>query len=413
MSSSSHRRVARTPAESAARAPDPGQNRADGEGALRYNPPPITTSSDARGDRRVRTVAEFQIQYVQCIDPEGRPTSELPAFATDNAELLKMYAAMLRARIFDAKAINLQRTGKLGTYAPCLGQEASHVGVGAAMRPEDCLAIVYREIGALFWRGVRMVDVLLYWGGDERGNNFAVPRHDFPWCVPIATQTLHAAGAAMAYKIRKEPRCAVAYIGDGGTSEGSFYEAMNLAGAKQLPIVFMVVNNKWAISVPIEEQTAARTLAQKAIAAGIPGIQVDGNDVIAVRSVVEQALERARNGGGPTVIETLTYRLSDHTTADDATRYRQADEVVEAWKIEPMIRIKRLLESRGALDEVKEQQMRAEFSAEVEAAVQEYMNTAKQPTEAMFDYLFANPPRGLQTQKEIARRYTGTGRPSH
>ena len=229
------------------------------------------------------------------------------------------------------------------------------------MRPEDSLAIVYREIGALFWRGVQTVDVLLYWGGDERGNNFAVPRHDFPWCVPIATQTLHAAGAAMAFKIRKEPRCAVAYIGDGGTSEGSFYEAINLAGAKQLPVVFMVVNNKWAISVPIEEQTAARTLAQKAIAAGIPGIQVDGNDVIAVRSVVEQALERARNGGGPTVVETLTYRLSDHTTADDATRYRQADEVVEAWKLEPMIRIKRLLESRGVLNEAQEQKMRAEF----------------------------------------------------
>ena len=412
MSSSTHRRADRRPAEAVPQASPSTQNRADGEDALRYNPPPITTG-DARGDRRVRTVAEFQIQYVQCIDPEGRPTSELPAFAADNAELLKMYAAMLRARIFDAKAINLQRTGKLGTYAPCLGQEASHVGVGAAMRPEDSLAIVYREIGALFWRGVQMVDVLLYWGGDERGNNFAVPRHDFPWCVPIATQTLHAAGAAMAFKIRKEPRCAVAYIGDGGTSEGSFYEAINLAGAKQLPVVFMVVNNKWAISVPIEEQTAARTLAQKSIAAGIPGIQVDGNDVIAVRSVVEQALERARSGGGPTVIETLTYRLSDHTTADDATRYRQAAEVVEAWKLEPMIRMKRLLESRGALDEATEQQMRAEYSAEVEAAVQEYMNTAKQPTEAMFDYLFANPPRSLQTQKELARRYAGTGRPSH
>jgi pyruvate dehydrogenase E1 component alpha subunit len=358
-------------------------------------------------------VAEFQVQYVQCIDPEGRPTAELPAFAADNAELLKMYAAMLRARVFDGKAINLQRTGKLGTYAPCLGQEASHVGVGAAMRPEDCLAIVYREIGAMFWRGVKMTDVLLYWGGDERGNNYAIPRHDFAWCVPIATQTLHAAGAAMAFKIRKEPRCAVAYIGDGGTSEGSFYEAINLAGAKQLPVVFMVVNNKWAISVPIEEQTAARTLAQKSIAAGIPGIQVDGNDVIAVRSVVEQALQRARTGGGPTVIETLTYRLSDHTTADDATRYRQASEVTEAWKLEPMIRMKRLLESRGVIDDANEQQMRAQFAAEVEAAVAEYQNTPRQSSDAMFDYLFANPPRGLQSQKELARRYSGTGRPSH
>jgi 2-oxoisovalerate dehydrogenase E1 component alpha subunit len=361
----------------------------------------------------VRTVAEFRIQYLQHLDPQGSAVNELPAFARDNGELLKMFAAMLRARTFDAKAINLQRTGKLGTYAPCLGQEATHVGVGAALQPEDCVAIVYREIGTLFWRGVRMKDVLLYWGGDERGNDFAGPRHDFPWCVPIATQTLHAAGAAMAFKIRKERRCALAYIGDGGTSEGSFYEAINLAGAKQLPVVFMVVNNKWAISVPIEEQTAARTLAQKAIAAGIPGVQVDGNDAIAVRACVEQALARARDGGGPTVIEALTYRLSDHTTADDASRYRQEAEVAEAWKIEPMIRLRKLLTQRGVLDEAREQAMKAEFAREVEEAVQEYLNTPKASTDAMFDYLFANPPPYVSAQKELARRYAGSGRPSH
>ena len=361
----------------------------------------------------MRTVAEFQIQYLRLLSPQGRPLEDLPAWANDDEELLKMFGAMLRARTFDAKAINLQRTGKLGTYAPCLGQEATHVGVGAAMRPEDCLAIVYREIGTLFWRGVRMTDVLLYWGGDERGNDFAVPKHDFPWCVPIATQTLHAAGAAMAFKIRKEPRCAVAYIGDGGTSEGTFYEAMNLAGARQLPVVFVVVNNKWAISVPIEEQTACETLAQKGIAAGVPGVQVDGNDVIAVRECMSRALEKARRGGGPTVIEALSYRLSDHTTADDATRYRDEAEVTEAWKVEPMIRLRALLQARGVLDEAKEQAMKAEYSREVDAAVQEYLSTVKQPTEAMFDHLYANPPRYIEAQKEIARRYAGTGRPSH
>ena len=361
----------------------------------------------------MRTVAEFSIQYLQHIDAQGNTVGDLPAFAGDNGELLKMYAAMLRARVFDTKAINLQRTGKLGTYASCLGQEATHVGVGAAMRPEDCLAIVYREIGTLFWRGVRMTDVLLYWGGDERGNDFGGPAHDFAWCVPIATQTLHAAGAAMAFKVRKEPRCALAYIGDGGTSEGSFYEAINLAGARQLPVVFMVVNNKWAISVPIEEQTAAQTLAQKAIAAGIPGIQVDGNDVVAVRACVEQALARARGGGGPTVIEALSYRLSDHTTADDASRYRPEAEVAAAWELEPMIRLRKLLVARGALDEAREQAFKNEFAREVEAAVQEYLNTPKQATDTMFDYLYANPPPYLETQKAMARRYAGTGRPSH
>jgi len=217
----------------------------------------------------------------------------------------------------------------------------------------------------------------------------------------------------MAFKVRGEPRCALAYIGDGGTSEGSFYEAINLAGAKQLPVVFMIVNNKWAISVPIEEQTAAQTLAQKAIAAGIPGIQVDGNDVIAVRDVVGRALARARTGGGPTVIEAMSYRLSDHTTADDASRYRSNEEVAEAWKVEPLVRLRKLLESRGVLDDAREQVMKAEFSREVEAAVQEYMNTPKQSTDAMFDYLYGNAPKYLEEQKALARRYAGTGRKSH
>ncbi len=361
----------------------------------------------------METVAEFQIQFLRCVNAQGQPVGELPAFAADDAELRKMFAAMLRARMFDAKAINLQRTGKLGTYAPCLGQEAVHVGVGAAMRPEDCLAIVYREIGTLFWRGVRMTDVLLYWGGDERGNDFAGPRHDFPWCVPIATQTLHAAGAAMAFKIRKEPRCALAYIGDGGTSEGSFYEAMNLAGVQRLPVVFMIVNNKWAISVPIEEQTAAQTLAQKAIAAGIPGMQVDGNDVIAVRECVQRALDRARSGNGPTVIEALTYRLSDHTTADDATRYRPGAELEAAWKVEPLARLRQLLQARGALDEQQEEAMKREYAREIDAAVQEYLATKPQPTPAMFDYLYANPPPYIEEQKTLAQTYAGTGKPAH
>lgn len=361
----------------------------------------------------MKTVAEFRIQYLQHLDAQGHVIGELPAFARDDTELLKMYAAMLRARTFDGKAINLQRTGKLGTYAPCLGQEATHVGVGAAMQPEDCLAIVYREIGTLFWRGVRMTDVLLYWGGDERGNDFAGPRHDFPWCVPIGTQTLHAAGAAMAFKVRKEPRCALAYIGDGGTSEGSFYEAINLAGARQLPVVFLISNNKWAISVPIEQQTAAQTLAQKAIAAGIPGVQVDGNDVIAVRACVEQALANARRGGGPTVIEALSYRLSDHTTADDASRYRPESEVTEAWELEPIIRMRRFLTARGILDEAAEQTMKAEFTREVEAAVKEYLSIPRQSTDAMFDHLYANAPPYVEIQKAMARRYAGTGRPSH
>jgi 2-oxoisovalerate dehydrogenase E1 component alpha subunit len=351
------------------------------------------------------TVAEFKIEYKQILDPKGDIVAAPPPFAVDFEDVLRMYRAMTCERVFDAKAVNLQRTGQLGTYASSLGHEATHIGVGAAMRPEDVLAPVYREIGTQLWRGVTMREVLTYWGGDERGNDFGRPRHDFAWCVPIATQTLHAAGAAMAFKVRKEPRCALAYIGDGGTSEGAFYEALNLAGARALPVVFVIVNNGWAISVPVAEQTAARTLAQKAVAAGIAGLQVDGNDVFAVRQVVGEALARARRGGGPSLIEALTYRLGDHTTADDAGRYRNAQEVKEAWTLEPMIRIRQYLLKADAWTLAQEQALLQDCSREVDAAVSEYLKGPKPSTDAMFDYLFAELPPHLREQRATARRY--------
>ncbi len=352
----------------------------------------------------MKTVAEFEIKYCQFLDAKGNLAPDAPALASDTGELLKMYRFMTLARAFDAKAVNLQRTGKLGTYASCLGHEATHVGVAAAMQPEDVLAPVYREFGSQIWRGVKMSSILLYWGGDERGNDFTAARQDFAWCVPIASQMLHGAGVAMAMKIRGEKRCSVTYIGDGGTSEGAFYEGINVAGARALPAVFVIVNNRWAISVPIESQTATRTLAQKAIAAGIPGIQIDGNDVIAVRHTVGEALARARRGEGPTLIEALTYRLSDHTTADDASRYRDPREVTEAWTQEPLIRLRSYLTKLSMWDDAREEALKSECAREVEAAVDEYMGAPKPSTDEMFDYLFARPPRSLLEQREQARR---------
>jgi 2-oxoisovalerate dehydrogenase E1 component alpha subunit len=356
----------------------------------------------------LKTVAEFEIQYHQFLDAEGRALGPLPEFARDPAELLKMYRLMTLVRAFDTKCINLQRTGKLGTYASCLGHEATHVGVGAAMRPDDVLAPVYREYGSQLWRGVKMSEVLMYWGGDERGNDFSVPRHDFAWNVPIGSGVLHAAGAAMAFKIRGEKRCAVAYIGDGGTSQGSFYEAMNLAGARNLPVVYVIVNNKWAISVPIEQQTATRTLAQKAVAAGIPGVQVDGNDIIAVRHIMNEALAAARRGEGPTVVEAVTYRLSDHTTADDASRYRREQEVKAAWSTEPLLRARAYLVNAGVWDDKREEELKASCAKDVDAAVEQYLNTGKQSTDSMFDYLFARLPKNTMAQRELARRYAAS-----
>lgn len=360
----------------------------------------------------MRTIAEFTIEYRQYVDSDGQllpgiTADSLPEFARNSTELLKMYRMMTLVRSFDTKAVNLQRTGKLGTYPPALGHEAAQVGAAAALRAEDVIAPVYREIGTQIWRGVRMVEILRYWGGDETGNDFVNTRHDFPWCVPIATQTLHAAGAALAFKIRREPRCALAYIGDGGTSEGAFYEAMNVAGVQKLPVVFYVVNNRWAISVPLAQQTAAETLAQKGIAAGIPGIQVDGNDILAVREVLEQALARARNGHGPTVVEALTYRLSDHTTADDASRYRPTGEVEQSWQLEPLKRLRAYLIGLQLWDETQEQALKAECSAQVDAAVQEYFATGKAPVSAMFDHLFANMPKRIAEQRAEAVQLAG------
>jgi len=358
---------------------------------------------------RLKTIAQFKIAYSQFLDPDGKPVSELPEFARDPEQLLRMYRLMTETRVFDTKAINLQRTGKLGTYASSLGHEAAHVGVGAAMREEDCFAPMYREYGAQFWRGVKMSEVLLYWGGDERGNDFSGPAHDFAWCVPIATQCLHAAGAALAFKLRGEPRCAVSVIGDGGTSEGNFYEALNLAAVRKLPAVFVVVNNKWAISVPLSIQTAAETLAQKAVAAGMPGVQVDGNDVIAVRDAMETALARARAGDGPTLVEAVTYRLSDHTTADDASRYRDPAEVEAARGNEPLIRLRKYLVNIGAWDEDQEQALLVQCAEKVEAAVKEYVETPVQPSGAMFDYMYATLPQAMEEQRETAIRYGADG----
>jgi pyruvate dehydrogenase E1 component alpha subunit len=350
-------------------------------------------------------VAEFSIDHRQILDPDGHLVAPLPPFAANIGEVLKLYSAMTRVRVFDTKAVNLQRTGQLGTYPSSLGHEATHVGMGAAMAPLDVLAPVYREFGTQLWRGVTMAEILTYWGGDERGSDFAGPRHDFACCVPIATQTLHAVGAAMAFKVRREPRCAVACIGDGGTSEGTFYEALNVAGVKSLPVVFVIVNNGWAISVPVASQTATATLAQKAIAAGIPGVQVDGNDVFAVRETVAEALERARGGGGPSVIETLTYRLSDHTTADDASRYRPAAELERAWTFEPLKRVREYLLRAGAWSDAQERALLEDCAREVDAAVGAYLAGGTPSTDAMFDRLFAELPAHLHAQRDTARRY--------
>ncbi len=349
---------------------------------------------------KTKKVAEFAIDYLQFIDAENQATQTLPPFA--NKEwLLKIYQQMALTRAIDVKTVNLQRTGKMGTYPSCRGQEAVGVGAGSAMHQDDIFAPYYRDQGVMLARGSGLKNYLLYWGGDERGSNYDGEHtaSDFPSCVPIATQTLHACGIAFALKYRKQQRAVLTCIGEGGTSEGEFYEALNLAGDWQLPVVFVVNNNQWAISVPRSIQTHCKTIAQKAIAGGFEGVQVDGNDVVAVHYAVSRALEKARQGGGPTLIEAITYRLSDHTTADDATRYTPPEELKAAWKIEPIARLAHYLEAQGFWDRDKEAQLQKELITQVDTVLNDYLNTpAPKPTD-MFDSLFAQLPKRTQEQR--------------
>ena len=352
--------------------------------------------------------ARFEIDYLQYLGPDGRLVAPLPPAVPDPAALVPLFKQMLFVRTFDGKAIALQRTGKLGTYASCLGHEATHVGIGASLRPEDVFAPSYREYGAQFARGLRPRDVLLYWGGDERGNLLTgAPAHDYPWCVPIATQCLMAAGAAMAFKLRGEARIAVATCGDGGSSKTDFYAAVNSTGAFTLPVVLCVINNGWAISVPRKAQTGAQTLAQKGIAGGLHCLQVDGNDLVAVLEAMRRAGERARAGEGGSVLEFVTYRLHDHTTADDARRYRSEDEVKAAWQKEPFLRLRTFLVDQKLWDDAQEQAWVEECGQRVDAEINAYLETPVQPVEAMFDYLYADMPADLQAQRAAALAQEG------
>jgi pyruvate dehydrogenase E1 component alpha subunit len=351
--------------------------------------------------------ATFEIEYLQYLGQDGTPVAEFPAAFRDPKALLPAFKQMLFVRTFDSKAIALQRTGKLGTYASCLGHEATHVGIGASMQPDDVFAPSYREYGAQFMRGVLPREVLLYWGGDERGNDFSGPKQDYAWCVPISTQCLHAAGAALKFKLMKQKQLAVACCGDGGSSKTDFYAALNSAGAYQLPLILCVVNNGWAISVPRSAQTGAKTLAQKGLAGGLHCLQVDGNDLIAVLEGMRRASERARSGEGGSVIEFMTYRLHDHTTADDARRYRNDDEVKDAWTREPIARLRTYLTAQGVWSEEEEKAWAEECGKKVDVEINAYLETPVQPVEAMFDYLYADPPPDLLAQRAFALAQEG------
>ncbi len=337
------------------------------------------------------------------INKDGEQINPFPSWLSDE-KLLRFYCNMALVRSYDKKAIALQRTGQLGTYPSHYGAEAIGIATGMAMASEDVYIPYYRDMPCLFMRGVPMEKNLQYWGGDERGSVFNNGKgqvsQDFPYCVPIATQCGHAVGVASAFKIRGEKRVAVVTCGDGATSKGDFLEALNCAGVWQLPLVTVINNNQWAISVPRSIQCGADYLVDKAIGAGIHGELVDGNDVVAMYDAVSRALEKARAGKGSTLIEAVSYRLGDHTTADDASRYRPVDELTDAIARDPLYRLKIYLLSQRLWSEQKQQELDKDCQQQVASAVSNYQSLTPEAPETMFDHLYCELPPELENQRE-------------
>ena len=311
-----------------------------------------------------------------------------------------LYRQMVLIRQADQRALSLQRQGRLGTYAPVQGQEAAQVGSTHALGKNDWVFPSFREMGVCYMRGIPLKDIYLYWMGDERGQRVPEDVHVFPVSIPVGSHPLHAVGTSWAAKLQGDAICTVAYFGDGGTSEGDFHEAMNFAGVFQTPTIFFCQNNQYAISVPRKIQTAAKTLAQKAIAYGFGGIQVDGNDLFAVYAATREAREKAIAGGGPTMIEAVTYRFGPHTTADDPTKYR-SDEELEEWKpLDPLLRLQKYLQGKGLWNEDLEAQIKEEAEKSVNQAIQEAEGVPEPKPEEIFNYAFAEMTPNLKEQMD-------------
>src|SRR5262245_13688296 len=352
---------------------------------------------------RIALEPRFQVEYLSILDSDGNLDTALEPKLADH-ELKSLYRSMLLGRRLDERMVRLQRQGRIGTFAPTKGQEAAQLGSIFTLRPTDWMVPSFRETGAMIWRGWPIEKLLLFFAGHLEGGQPRPDQHDLPITIPVATQLPHAVGLAYAAQYRGDDVVVMAYFGDGATSEGDFHEALNFAGVWHVPVVFVCQNNQWAISVPLKKQTHSRTIAQKALAYGLPGLQVDGNDVLAVYAATREAVDRAREGNGPTLIECVTYRLGVHTTADDPTKYRSEEEVREWERKDPLTRFVEYLRKKNLLDEGLEQ----EVDAEIAAAVKRFEAMRPPDPRAMFDHAYAQaPPHLLAQREELAARLRG------
>lgn len=351
----------------------------------------------------IKTVFETKIENISILDERGNFDEKLGKGLIPDADAVRLYEHMCVCRHLDEVAFKLQRSGRMGTYPQNMGQEATSLGAAYALNSNDWLVPCYRENAGLFWRGLPMEMILLHWMGDERGNQIPRDLHITPLAIPIGTQMLHATGLAWAAKYRKEDNIACTFFGDGATSEGDFHEAANFAANLDIPVIFFCQNNGWAISVPSKIQCSAPTVAQRGLAYGMHCIQVDGNDIFAVVKAVKEAAERGRKDKRPTFIEAVTYRLGDHTTADDARRYRKQEEL-DAWKQrDPILRLRKYLEDRKLWDDKKQAAIEAKAKELVEAAVKR-AETIEPPTASeFFDAMYAQPLDELALQRDTMR----------
>ncbi|PDM40964.1 pyruvate dehydrogenase (acetyl-transferring) E1 component subunit alpha [Parageobacillus yumthangensis] len=343
---------------------------------------------------------EFQFPIIQIMNEQGCIVRSEYREQITKELVMTMYRHLIRTRMFDRKCVSLQRQGRIGTYVPYEGQEACQVGSALALRNGDWMFPTYRDHGAMMTFGRSLTQTLLYWKGRTEGCIPPEGRKIVPPSVPIATQLPHAAGAACAEKWKGTKNAVIVYFGDGATSEGDFHEGLNFASVFNAPVVFFNQNNQYAISVPITRQMKTKTIAQKALAYDIPGIRIDGNDIFAVYFETQQALERARNGGGPTLIEAVTWRYGAHTTSDDPSKYRDQEESKRRRETtDPIKRIERFMQQEGWWDEQWMNQVQKEVSVEIEQAVAEMERYPKANPADMFDYVFAQPTWTIAEQK--------------
>lgn len=350
-----------------------------------------------------RTVFKTAIEHVSILNEHGDFDATLGKDLIPDDDLVRLYEHMVLCRHFDEVAFKLQRSGRMGTYPQNKGQEATSLGAAYVLRREDWMVTCYRENAGLYWHGLPMEYVLLHWMGDERGNQIPEGVHCTPLAIPIGTQMLHAAGLAWAAKYRGEDHIACTFFGDGASSEGDFHEAANFAANLNLPVIFFCQNNGWAISVPTSVQCSAPTLAQRGVAYGMECIQCDGNDLFAVVHCVREAAERARAERRPTFIEAITYRLGDHTTADDARRYRDPEEL-EIWKQrDPITRLRSFLTGRKRWDSSKEDALQARAKKEVAATVKRAEEIASPEVADHFDAMYHTLPEEVRRQRDTLR----------